>query len=293
MIRPMLAKKDNSDSIPTGGFVYETKWDGIRALIEWDQGNYFHIYSRHGREITEQFPEISLEDIRESFCPIHGIVDAEIVCLKDGIPHFPSVTSRLHLKTGRAQAAVTNPITVMVFDVLSIEHNSVMDEPLMARKRMLSGMLLPGRPFELSRVYENGERLYDKEQEKGAEGIIAKRRDSLYLPGRRTRDWLKIKIMYEEEVTCYGFSDGKGKREGLFGALLFKDLKGKPAGNVGTGFTDEELRVMMDFLHSRGARMKSPGVWVLESPFNMVVKGMRKNESGAIREPVFIKVTDY
>ena len=95
--------------------------------------------------------------------------------------------------------------------------------------------------------------------------------------------------MYEETVEVYGFTEGLGKREGYFGALLIRGTDGSEIGKVGTGFTDEVLAHMTAKLEAHEPHMKSPGVNVLGIPFKVVVKGMKKNLSGAIREPRFIR----
>lgn len=289
-IKPMLAKKMNHDGVPDGDYVYETKWDGIRAIVVVDQPNgKMQLFSRRGRDITLQFPEIAARWSDAFLCS--GIFDAEIVCLKDGVPHFPSITSRLHLgsTSGRIQGMKDNPATMVLFDVLEVDGKSTRDHLLLKRKEILAAAHLPTERIVLSKVSKDGHKLYKAEAMRGAEGIIAKRRGSKYLPGRRTQDWLKVKIMYEEEVIIYGFTLGLGKRDHVFGALLFTDETGIHQGNVGTGFTDFQLESMWRFLHTRGAKMTKPNLFVLDRPFRAIVKGMKKNESGAIREPVFVK----
>lgn len=294
LVKPMKAKKDNNETLPGEGYIYEIKYDGIRVLIIWDRPH-IAIYSKSGADITYKFPELTNpNNLGEIILGQRGIFDAELVCFKDGIPSFSAITSRFHSKEPDKirRGVQENPVTACVFDVLGLEGDTTMDLALLVRKGILNSAILEGNGFEITKVHKDGAKLYSREKARGAEGIIAKRRGSLYLPGRRTKDWLKVKIMYEEQVMIYGFTSGLGKREGFFGALLFSDAGGTPLGNVGTGFTDKELAEMTEFLLSRGPKLIKWGevsTYHLDKPFPAIIKGMRKNESGAIREPVFVK----
>lgn len=291
-IKPMKAKKDNCRGVPVGDYLYETKWDGIRASIVYVRGQQPVIYSKSGADITGKFPEVFNEDtVAETFCCDSAIIDCELVCFKGAVPSFSAITSRFHSKERSKikQGMLDNPVTVMTFDILKLNGAEVMSGTLKRRKAYLAGCMLGGRTYRISRIYRNGEKLYEREKAKGAEGIIAKAARSTYQPGRRLRSWLKVKIMYKEEVIVYGFIDGKGKRVGQFGSLLFQGLDGRPAGKVGTGFTDQELAAMALFLDTRGFRETKPGTYVLDRPFHAIVEGMKKNKSGAIREPVYVR----
>lgn len=291
-IKPMKAKKDNHEGVPKGDYLYEVKFDGIRAIIAWDSDTGIRIWSRYGREITRQFPELLDYELNlKVMCCSSAIFDAEIVCFNDnGVADFPSITSRLHLgsDSGRKQGVKDNPVTAIIFDILKLSDHELMDRALKHRKGFLAGTIIEEGPWELSQVHMNGDKLYAREKKRGAEGIIAKDIRSTYQPGRRLKDWLKVKIMYEEEVTIYGFTAGKGKRENQFGALLFCSENGVHQGNVGTGFTDEELVAMTLFLDARGPTEPNAGKFVLDKPFRAIIKGMKKNKSGAIREPVYV-----
>lgn len=291
LVKPMKAKKDNNEILPGSGYIYEVKYDGIRVLIVWDRPN-VAIYSKSGADITYKFPELTdPNNLGEIMLGESGIFDAELVCFKDDVPSFSAITSRFHSKGLEKikRGVQENPVTACVFDVLGLNGDTTMNLALLVRKNILNGALLSGNRFGITRTYRDGVKLYTREKEKGAEGIMAKRIGSIYLPGRRTQDWLKVKIMYEEQVSIYGFTKGQGKRKNYFGSLLFSDEHGNPLGNVGTGFTDKELAEMWEFLYTRGVRWLKPDIAIISRPFDAIVKGMRKNESGAIREPVYVK----
>jgi bifunctional non-homologous end joining protein LigD len=295
-IKPMRAKKDNHEGVPKGDYLYEMKYDGIRACLVYDRRDGLTIYSKSGADITRKFPELIDPVVLDFVMNCNrATFDCELVCYKNGIPDFGAITSRFHLgsQAGWDQGAIDNPATACVFDILSLEGEGCMMRPLTTRKRFLRDHLKSTGPYERSRTYDNGEALYRAQKKLKAEGIIAKKRLSTYQPGRRLVDWLKVKIMYKETVEVYGFIEGKGTREGKFGSLLFRGLDGRPAGKVGTGFTFPEVDEMWEFLDTRDPVYQIDGrateTFLLDKPFRAVVKGMRKNKSGAIREPVFIK----
>lgn len=292
-VKPMKAKKDNTEGIPGRGYGYEVKYDGIRACFVWSYAKGLTIYSKSGTDITRKFPEI-VEKAPVFIARKSMTFDGELVCFKNGVPDFSAITSRFHLNSpeGWDRGRKENPVTAMLFDVLTIDDRDVMGYGLMLRRQELGAAISTGDHFQISKMYDDGSMLYNREKVKGAEGIMAKRKLSTYQPGRRLKDWLKVKIMYEEVVEVYGFIWGKGKRDSGFGSLLFRGLDGRPAGKVGTGFTDAEWADMNEFLDTRDPVFQIDGkaveTFLIDKPFKVKVKGMKKNKSGAIREPVFI-----
>lgn len=287
-IQPMLAKKTNFETaFPESGYVFEIKWDGIRAII--DIGRHVTIYSRSGNDITAQFPEI-VESFEAQPFSRQVTYDAEIIVMKGGVPSFPHVTSRLHLgdDVGRILGAQDNPATAMVFDTVRFDNEDITHRKLEHRRPYLLD-LNKSEHINVSVSGSDPDKLLKHVIDLGMEGLIAKKMGSPYRVGRRTNDWLKFKLMYEETVVVWGFTEGLGKRAGSFGALLIRGLDGSEIGKVGTGFTDEVLAHMTAKLEAHEPHMKSPGVNVLGIPFKVVVKGMKKNLSGAIREPRFIR----
>jgi len=287
-IQPMLAKKTNNVELPESGYVFEIKWDGIRAII--DIGRRVKIYSRSGREITRQFPEL-VEAFESQPFNRQVTYDAEIIVLKEGVPSFPHVTSRLHLgdTEGRHHGAYENPATAMVFDTVRFDNEDITHRQLEHRRPYLLDLDKNER-IEVSISSKDPEKMLKHVTNMQMEGLIAKKIGSPYRAGRRTNDWLKFKLMYEEIVEVYGYTEGLGKRQGYFGALLIRGLDGSEIGKVGTGFTDEVLAMMTSKLKGHEPHTKSPGINLLGIPFKAVVKGMKKNSSGAIREPRFIRL---
>jgi bifunctional non-homologous end joining protein LigD len=232
---PMLATL--TETAPTGReWLYEVKWDGYRALASVGGGD-VALVSRRGNDLTERFGSVARALARVVRTP-DCVLDGEVCALDE---------------QGRSSFSVmqqgSGPLVYYVFDVLEIDGEPVLELPLTERRKRLEQLLdLRGGVVRLSEAFEDGDALYRAAQEQGLEGILAKRRDSRYLPGRRTRDWLKIKTHLEQEFVVAGYTKGKGKRSGRLGSLVLGVMEGGElvyAGNVGTGFTEEEIDRLM------------------------------------------------
>ncbi|MFH1568827.1 MAG: hypothetical protein ABIL09_12590 [Gemmatimonadota bacterium] len=185
-VPPMLAAPITA--LPADGpYLYEVKWDGIRALLTLDQGR-LTIRTRHHREVTARFPELvaAARELRtDAAC-----LDGEILCPgPDGRPLRPHVLSRLHTACGRPGGP---PVVCYLFDCLYLDGRPLLDEPLTQRRQALAHVLpTPGR-FRISPAVTDGEGLWARVQQLDLEGVVAKRPDSRYRPGRR--EWLKRKL---------------------------------------------------------------------------------------------------
>jgi bifunctional non-homologous end joining protein LigD len=242
---PMLATL--VDSVPTGsGWRYEVKWDGYRVLATVTGGE-VALTSRRGNDLTERFASVAraLErSVRTPDC----VLDGEVCALDE---------------QGRSSFSVmqqgSGPLVYYVFDVLEIDGEPQIGRPLSERRERLRGLLDPrGSAVRLSEAFDDGEALFAAAEEQELEGIVAKRAESRYQPGRRTRDWVKVKTHHEQEFVVAGYTKGKGRRAATLGSLVLAVREGgelRYVGNVGTGFTEEEiekLRVLLRPLE-RGA----------------------------------------
>jgi bifunctional non-homologous end joining protein LigD len=221
-------------------FVYELKWDGYRALTTIEKDGTVAIASRNGNDFTKKFPELS--SLAEAFSERPLIVDGELVVLgADGRPSFGALQERLD-RFGRS-AAERAPVTFVAFDLLYGNGRDLRDEPLTARKAALEAILTGVGPVMYSKhVERDGKQLYALAQERGLEGIVAKKASSPYR-SRRSRDWLKMKILSRQEFVIGGWTEGRGSRK-HFGALLVGTYDGDEfvyAGSVGTGFDEKKL----------------------------------------------------
>jgi bifunctional non-homologous end joining protein LigD len=217
-------------------FLYEIKWDGFRieAVVE---GGDVHLYTRGGQPGEAYFGAF-LEpatwiDARSA------TVDGEVVALgPDGEPDFALLQSRIK---SRKEPSTGDPgLVYQAFDLLELDGRSLLDEPLEARKALLEAALRPDARVRYSaHVERDGIAFYEAAQLRGLEGIMAKDRRSVYLPGRRSMAWQKVKIRPEQELVVGGWTAGKGALEGTLGALhvgVYEDGRLRYAGKVGAGF---------------------------------------------------------
>jgi bifunctional non-homologous end joining protein LigD len=228
---PMLATL--ADAVPGGpGWVYEVKWDGYRALATVTGGE-VTLTSRRGNDLSERFAVLAraLErGVRTPDC----VLDGEVCALDE---------------QGRSSFSVmqqgSGPLVYYAFDVLEVDGKPVIDLPLTERRRRLAALLdRRGDTVRLSEVFDDGDALFAAAKEQGLEGVIAKKADSRYQPGRRTGDWLKVKTHQEQEFIVAGYTKGKGRRAGRLGSLVLAVRRGGEltyAGNVGTGFSEKEI----------------------------------------------------
>jgi bifunctional non-homologous end joining protein LigD len=307
-LAPMLATI-GSEIPRTGDWVFEPKFDGIRILAFADGGNVV-LMSRNGLNKTRQFPEVA-EAVqalaRRAKRPF--VIDGEIVSLKRGSPaRFQDLQSRMHVTDQRTIDAHRKdaPVAMMTFDILLDGKKSLVGEPWRTRRQHLDALFpSPGRsgPLRPTEFGENGDKMLREARRRGWEGVIAKRADADYRPGKRSRDWLKLKIERRQEFVIGGWTEPRRSRE-HFGALLlgYYDDDGSLvyAGHTGTGFTRQSLADLSRRL-KRIERKHSPfsttphtnekAHWVRPS----VIAEIKFNEwtaGGRLRQPVFIGLRD-
>lgn len=243
-IEPMLSESTNKP--PKGEqYIYEVKWDGIRALISLEDGQ-MRIRTRNQHDVTAQFPELLVPE--KAFRANTALFDGEIVCLdKSGKPAFKTVISRM-MATGETnilKLSKSTPVYCYLFDCLYLDGRPLIHEPLLRRKEWLKDAIRHDTPYRVSEFIEDGDSLFEAAREHNLEGIMAKVRDSKYLPGRRSENWLKVKIRNTCECVVIGYNPGTGERSQTFGGLhIAERLEGKLVyrGKVGTGFDDALLK---------------------------------------------------
>jgi bifunctional non-homologous end joining protein LigD len=214
-------------------WIFERKLDGIRCMAHRDGGASVRLVSRTDKDMTGQFPEVA--EALDGQPADDFVVDGELVAFQDGITSF----SRLQ-RRAREQVSVF----LYVFDLLRLEGRDVRDLPLRDRKALLRDSLEFGGRVRYSRHRnEHGTKLFREACSQGLEGLIAKRADGPYRSGGRSRDWLKLKCHFEQELVIGGFTAPQGSRTD-FGALLVgynEDNRLRYAGKVGTGFDHATL----------------------------------------------------
>ena len=236
---PMLATL--VEKVPTGSdWLYEVKWDGYRALAYVRTGAAV-LRSRRQNDLTERFPTIARavpKAVRTPSC----VLDGEVCALDDdGRASFSA------MQTGDAAALV-----YYVFDLLEVDGRPLLDRPLRERRERLEELLDPAvRNVRLSVAFDDGEALYEAAKEQELEGILAKRIESRYHEGKRTRDWQKVKTHGRQEFIVAGYTKGRGRRAGRLGSLVLAVRRGgelEYVGNVGTGFDEKEIERLVRLL---------------------------------------------
>jgi DNA ligase D-like protein (predicted ligase)/DNA ligase D-like protein (predicted 3'-phosphoesterase) len=299
-IEPMLARP--ADKPPdSADYLYEVKWDGLRALISLDEGE-IRIRGRNGTDFTKQFPELLIPE--QAFRATSALFDGEIVCLEaDGRPVFRNVIHRMQQKTEAAieRARAKYPAVCYVFDCLYLDGRSIANEPLTRRREWLEDAIKRDSAYRVSGVEEDGPAFFEAVKQMGLEGIIAKQRDSTYQPGKRSDSWLKIKTRQTVECIIVGYTRGKGDRTASFGALHLarENADGlKYVGKAGTGFDEESLKAVAGELKKlktiqRPVEEKplddARSVWV-ESKLICEVQFASWTKDGMLREPVFARL---
>jgi bifunctional non-homologous end joining protein LigD len=295
---PVLPMKAAMGTLPAAGdgWAYEIKWDGYRTLVFVD-GQNVRLQSTSGKDVTQRWPEFS--DLASSVNATTAILDAELVVFDDdGRPDFALVQQS---GVGSNRESVLH-----LFDVLSVDHTDTIGLPYLDRRRLLEALVEPSDNWLVpAHRVGDGTALLAATSAQQLEGVIAKRVDSVYRPGTRAKDWIKIKNRTVVELIVGGYTEGAGNRAGTFGALLLGRPHGDDlvfAGGVGTGFTHDTLKSIATQLraietdscpfvtlpptkHRRGAH------WV-EPTLTAVVEIAEFTNDGFVRHASFIEFRD-
>jgi bifunctional non-homologous end joining protein LigD len=236
-VKPTLAElSEKPFSHPR--WVFEVKWDGVRAIAEIKDGN-TRLWARSGRDVTAEYPEF--KDLATKLRVTNAIVDGEIVTLDaDGRSNFHKLQNRLGVQNPSHRLMQSVPLDYYAFDLMYMDGYDLRKSPLIERKELLRRILNgTGRVHYSEHIEEKGEALFEAARGKGLEGIIAKVKDSTY-SGSRTSSWIKLKIVKETDAVIAGYTEGRGSRK-HFGALvlgLYDKGELKFIGSVGTGFDE-------------------------------------------------------
>jgi bifunctional non-homologous end joining protein LigD len=303
-LSPMLAETaDEAFSRP--GWLFEVKYDGVRAIVIREPQQQLRVLSRTQRDASASFPEIVLA-ARHLPCSAF-VADGEIVAGDEtGRPSFARLQQRLGAADAHsvARAAAAVPVTMYAFDLLAVAGHDLRSLPLRTRKELLA-RLVPriGVIRFADHLEEDGSGLFAAAGKLGIEGIIAKRADSPYASGRRSRDWLKIKAVRSADLAVVGFLPGKGARSALGSLMLAWNQAGELvyAGNVGSGLDTTTIDALLPLLHASRRdtpAFRSPLVALdkkavfLEPWLVAEVRFTEVLESGVLRHPVFVRLRD-
>ncbi|GGH98574.1 ATP-dependent DNA ligase [Arthrobacter liuii] len=259
--QPMMATSGTPADLQGSSWQYELKWDGVRALMVADSER-VRIFSRNGNDVSRTYPELTE---RACWPEQPFVADGEIIALgPGGRPDFGLLQGRMKLARAAdvAKARTAIPVQLMLFDLLFDDGKDLRRLPLSTRRRRLEEFFRPsGCPVNLSPVLDEALKdLLDSAQELGLEGVMAKRTDSRYVSGQRTRTWIKLKTEQTQEVVVGGWRPGKGGRQDTVGSLLVGIPDGDKlqyVGRVGSGFSTRELAELRQTVERLG-RKASP-----------------------------------
>ncbi|MPY96047.1 MAG: hypothetical protein GEV08_24205 [Acidimicrobiia bacterium] len=244
---PVPVMKATLGPLPSGNgrWAYEVKWDGMRIVAFVAADGTVRLQSTNLRDVTGSFPE--LRGLAAATGGRAAVLDGELVAFDaDGRPSFSQMQHRMHVVAPAdvAARAAQVPVTYQVFDLLAFDGHDATPLPWRDRRRLLDEVVEPGPSWAVPTVHDDGPALLGAAGELGLEGVVAKRRDSPYEAGRRSRAWVKVKVRREQELVVGGWAEGEGRRSGTVGSLLLGYNEGttlRYAGRVGTGFSDHEL----------------------------------------------------
>jgi len=248
------------------GWAFEIKWDGVRALAEVTADG-LRIASRTGKDASRRYPELT--SAIEALDGRQMVLDGEVVALDgEGRPSFQTLQRRMGLSRPEAieLRAREVPATYVAFDLLELDGGSLIAKPYEERRDLLTSLGLDAATDGVWRAPAHhpgpGAEFLEAARARGLEGIVAKRLGSLYRPGKRSSEWIKVRARKNQELVIGAFMPGEGGRRGTVGSLLVGYWDATPeeaeilgraqrfvyAGGVGTGFTDEMLRRLIGLL---------------------------------------------
>ena len=309
IISPMLAELGKGKPPSGREWLYEIKWDGVRALCFLDASG-LRIAARSGNDITREYPELSV--LPHHLNAREAIVDGEIAALDDrGRPDFERLQTRMHV-TGAASIARlsrSTPVMLFLFDLLYLDGFDLRGAALSERKRVLAEILTPGGPIRYSEHFHaGGHDILEAARQHGLEGVVGKRASSKY-ESRRSGDWLKWKVTDSSDFIICGYTSGE--RHGL-GALILGEYREGTlvwAGNVGTGFDRKTVELLFRTLDPlkisecpfrskpvmksafKGLTPAAKIVW-LKPKIVCEVRFANRTREGRLRAPVFLRLRE-
>ena len=252
MLATLTDRRDFGDD-----WLLERKFDGERCVARKD-GVEVRLESRTAKDLTGTYPEVraalAVQRVRDL------VLDGEVVAYDGERTSFSRLQQRLGVRNPSPEQVAAYPVVLCVFDLLEVDGDDLRDRPLLERRARLTTAIRPSAALQLSEAWrDDSQRRFAQACRAGWEGLIAKRAEAPYVPGR-SRDWLKLKCVWEQEFVIGGYTDPAGSRTD-FGALLvgyYEDGRLKYAGKVGTGYAAATLRHL-------GARLRE--LEALKTPF--------------------------
>jgi DNA ligase D-like protein (predicted ligase)/DNA ligase D-like protein (predicted polymerase)/DNA ligase D-like protein (predicted 3'-phosphoesterase) len=285
-LAPMLATEGSVAKLKSSQWAFEGKWDGYRVLVDANHGK-LNVRSRRGRDVSNEYPQF--EALAADLADHHVILDGEAVALDEsGVPSFSEMQNR----------ARSTRLEFWAFDILYLDGRSLLRAKYSDRRRLLETLAEGGGLIAPEVLPGDGPEALEYARERRWEGVVAKKRDSTYQPGRRSSSWIKDKIWNSQEVVIGGWRQGEGGRSSGIGALMLgipEDGGLHFAGRVGTGFTEKELtklKKMLEPLHTgespfttRLPTQDAKGVTFVRPELVGEVRYSERTGDGRLRQP--------
>jgi bifunctional non-homologous end joining protein LigD len=285
-LAPMLATEGSVERLKATQWSFEGKWDGYRVLVDANRGK-LNLRSRRGRDVTGEYPQF--ESLAADLADHHVILDGEAVALDaSGVPSFSEMQNR----------ARSTRVEYWAFDILHLDGRSLMRAKYSDRRRLLEALAEGGGLIVPDQLPGDGPAAMEYARKHRWEGVIAKKRDSTYQPGRRSSSWIKDKIWTTQEAVIGGWRQGEGGRSSGIGALMLgipEDGGLHFAGRVGTGFTEKELAKLKDILkpletdkspfNTRLPTQDAKGVTFVRPELVGEVRYSERTSDGRLRQP--------
>jgi bifunctional non-homologous end joining protein LigD len=285
-LAPMLATEGTVEKLNATQWAFEGKWDGYRVLVDANRGK-LSLRSRRGRDVTHEYPQ--LEALAADLADHHVILDGEAVALDEsGVPSFGEMQNR----------ARSTRLEYWAFDILHLDGRSLLRAKYSDRRRLLEALAEGGGLIVPDQLPGDGPEALEYARKQRWEGVIAKKRDSTYQPGRRSSSWIKDKIWNTQEVVIGGWREGSGGRTSGIGALMLgipEDGGLHFAGRVGTGFTEKELAKLKKILkpletdespfNTRLPTQDAKGVTFVKPELVGEVRYSERTSDGRLRQP--------
>lgn len=301
----MLAQPGSPSLVAGPGWAYEFKWDGIRAVVTADTRGHV-VRTRRGNDVTAAYPEL------EGIGGAAGravVLDGEVVTFEPGTtrPSFARLQRRMHLRDPGRIALLRRevPVAYLVFDLLALDGEPVVERPYTDRRQRLEALGLAGPHWQVPPRGDDLGAMLTIAGDLGLEGVVAKRLDSRYRPGERSPDWRKIRLVARQELVVGGYLPGEGGRSGRLGSLVvgYHDEGGRlvDAGAVGSGLAEAEIDRLQALLDARrrdtspfdapGA-VTRPGQVHVEPDLVVEVEFREWTPDGRLRQPSYKGLRD-
>ena len=291
-IKPMLATS-SKEPFNDEKWIFEIKWDGYRAIADLSNEENLQLYSRNGISFLNRYLNIQKDLLKQEH---RMIIDGEIVALNEkGVPSFQLLQ---HIAD-----SPNAPVVFQVFDLLYLNGHSTRNLSLIQRKELLKNALIETPCIKYcDHIDSNGIDFYNEIQKSIIEGVMAKKKSSIYIDGNRSENWLKIKNHLSEEAVIVGFTKPKGSRS-YFGSLILGRLingKLQYSGHVGTGFSDASLKQIYKLLQpyktkeipfNEKPKTNTPPTWIVPH-IVVTIKYTQLTKEGRFRHPVFIGIRE-